>query len=259
MQCDATSPLFMTRARHRDMFLSSSKLGALSSLDFFLRLKRIPGAMVLTDTSVQVKTMKNDTVNLIPSMGQQATVMLAQRHTFFKSYAVDVILDRDSGHKFAVCTNRTCDARIVETLLEGKSWSTIGVTMPNFAYNAYIRIFQSAVKFLEKNKVPYFMYGGSELGFFKLGRLLPWDSGDVDFVVNTKSIGCQKWLQMLRGWGDEHGFIHPHVSPAGAKCSHFGVYVKFRSSESFSIYHSLAHSLISLSLKNNQNVRSNVN
>ena len=96
--------------------------------------------------------------------------------------------------------------------------------MPNFAFKAYVTAFQRAVQFLNQNEVQYRVVGGADLGLLKLGHLLPWDSGDVDILVDVGRFGCKKWMSMLKSWADGYNMKHPHTSPAGQTCHHYGVY-----------------------------------
>jgi hypothetical protein len=215
-QCDSTSPIFMTRKRHAARLQEVG--GPFAPLSFFVKLKR-SGAMVLTDTSV---TIDGGSVPIL-------TASVAQKLAFVRIHAVDEIRNRDNNHVTSLCTNQTCDAKIVKTVLRGKSWSTAGTSMPIFAYKAYVSALQSAVRFLNSNNVSYYVHGGAVLGIFKMGRLLPWDAGDVDIVVDSEQFGCSEWLSMVKTWADKFHYIHPHRKPAGAKCNHYGVYAMPRS------------------------------
>ena len=210
MQCGATSPVFMTRRRYAPL-LVGSKVGDLTPLSFFVKLSS-ENAIVLTDNSVTID---------IGTVSQPTT---QQHHAFVRMHGIDEIRNRDTGQVTSLCTNYTCDAQIVKAVFDGKSWASSGTSMPIFAYKAYVRALQHAVSFLNKNNVVYHLYGGGELGMFKLGRLLPWDSGDVDIIVDQEQFSCGKWLSMLKSWADSQHFIHPHRDPAGARCAHYGVY-----------------------------------
>jgi hypothetical protein len=223
MQCDMTSPVFMTQAQHAPLLAESAGMGAaLAQLDIFVHFKR-NGALVLTDTSVQIDWVgAHRPVNLVLAAEHTATAV--QRLNFVRRHGVDEIRDRDSHHATALCTPQTCDAGIVGEILGGKSWEGQGISMPTFAYKAYVKIFQSAVRFLNTKNVTYIVHGGVELGLFKFGRFLPWDAGDVDIVVDVEQFGCTRWVAMVKAWANEQGWIHPHTNPAGARCEHYGVY-----------------------------------
>lgn len=216
MQCDSTSPIFMTRKRHAALLQEVD--GAFAPLSFFVKLKR-SGAMVLTDTSVTIDEGPEPIL----------TASVAQKLAFVRLHAVDEIRNRDNDQVTSLCTNQTCDAKIVKTVLRGKSWAKTGISMPIFAYKAYVSALQSAVRFLNSNNVKYYVDAGAALGFFKMGRLLPWDAGDVDIIVDSEQFDCSKWMSMVKTWADKFHFIHPHRNPAGAKCDHYGVYAMPRS------------------------------
>jgi hypothetical protein len=156
--------------------------------------------------------------------------MIERYSSFVRKYGVDQIRNRYTRETIDLC-EEGCDGRIMRDIL-GKSWNHYGITMPNFAYKAYVLGFQKAIVFLNKMKVPYRLYGGSHLGLLKLGRLLPWDSGDVDIKMDVSKMGCTVWLKRLKQWADENEFIHPHAhAPAGASCRNYGVYAMSRGSD----------------------------
>ena len=98
--------------------------------------------------------------------------------------------------------------------------------MPPFMFAAFRRAFVEATRFLNSAGISYVLNGGAALGFMKFQTLLPWDAGDIDYVVDVGSFkgGCDAWLRLLKAWADARGFKHPHVDPAGQKCAHYGVY-----------------------------------
>ena len=210
-QCDSTSPIFMTRKRHAALLQQMS--GPLAPLTFFVTLKQ-RGAMVLTDTSVVIDEGSTPI----------RTTSVTQKLEFVRLHAVDEIRNRDTSDVISLCTNSTCDGNIIKSVLRGNSWESIGITMPIFAYRAYITAFQSAVRFLNSNNVTFYVDFGGALGIFKLGRLLPWDAGDVDIVVDSEQFNCSQWMLMLKTWADKLSYIYPHTHPAGQTCDHYGVY-----------------------------------
>jgi FkbM family methyltransferase len=221
MRCDATSNIFVTRTQHSSLF--DFRMGSLTALDFFLKLKQ-QGGFLATDVRIIINV----------GMSKEKEDTTEEKHNFVMTHAVDEIINRDTEQIQSLCTK--CDAKIVSTILNGKTWSTLGMTMPMFAYAAYVRAFQSAVRFLNANDVQYVLIGGSLLGLFKLGHLLPWDNGDVDFYVDVSNFGCQKWLQMMKKWADDENFIHPHTSAkkntaSGATCRHYGAYAMPKGSD----------------------------
>jgi hypothetical protein len=143
---------------------------------------------------------------------------------FVKKYAVLHIKDLDTKVTFDLCNLVNCDGRLHDKIFK-KQWNFLGTTMPPNFYEKYVRVFKEATYFLESNNVSYYIYGGANVGILKFQRLLPWDSGDVDFFVDVESVGgCKKWLKMVKYWANSKNFKHPHVDPAGATCNHYGVY-----------------------------------
>lgn len=225
MQCDSTSPIFMTRSKYKSVITESTKMGGLAPLHFFMKLKEL-SAIVVTDVSTHIHAKVYNDIKITTDHKQQ----------FVLSNAIDHIKHKEDtgtekgrhwwkdGFSLELCTNSTCDAKIVSEIFSGKSWATTGATMPIFAYKAYVTAFQRAVKFLNDNKVEYRVTGGADLGLLKLGHLLPWDSGDVDILVDVSQFGCKRWMSMLKSWADSYHMKHPHISPAGQTCYHYGVY-----------------------------------
>ena len=233
MQCDMTSNVFMIRAVHAEMLKHAAvSMGELAPLSVFIGLQE-KGRLVVTDASLQIN-VGNTKVHPAPVIGSTRAHDMglrltdSQRLSFLRKHAVDEIRNRDTDHVYRVCTNSTCDAQTLKKVLGGAgTWSSMGTSMPTFAYEAYVRAFHKAVLFLEDNNITYHLYAGGELGMFKLGgRLLPWDTGDVDFVVNVghSEGACKTWLAKLKSWADANHFIHPHTSGKGGSCSHYGAY-----------------------------------
>lgn len=212
MQCDTTSHVFM--ARRKWLKHIHFEFGSLTPIDFFIKVKEMNGKVV------------SDVSQLIP---MTTTVKSGQYTTFVKKYGVDQIRNRYTNEIVDLCVN--CDGKFLRNVMTNKNWDYYGITMPNFAYKAYVKGFQAAVKFLNQNNMRYRVYGGAGLGLLKLGRLLPWDSGDVDILVDVSELGCVQWLQKLKKWADEQEFIHPHVVPAGRTCQNYGVYAMPRGSD----------------------------
>lgn len=210
MQCDTTSNVFVARRKWRQHL--DFKLGTLTPIDFFITVKQNSGKVV-TDVS-QILRLNSER---IPRSGHES---------FVRKHGIDQIRNRYTGKTIDLCND--CDAHIMRDILNGKSWNHYGMSMPNFAYAAYVNGFQKAIDFLNKHDMVYRLYGGAHLGLFKLGRLLPWDAGDVDIFVDVSSLGCEKWLALLKQWADDNGFIHPHTDPAGRKCGNYGVYAMRR-------------------------------
>lgn len=212
MKCDTTSPIFLARKKwFKDIDFSQ---GVLTALDFFMKAKK-KNAKIVTDVS--------------ETMPKTPALQSGQYSSFVRKYGVDQIRNRYTRETIDLC--KGCDARIMRDIL-GKSWNHYGITMPNFAYKAYVVGFQKAIGFLNKMKVPYRLYGGSHLGLLKLGRLLPWDAGDIDINVDVSKIGCKVWLKRLKQWAGENEFIHPHAhAPAGASCGNYGVYAMPKGSD----------------------------
>jgi len=212
MQCDTTSHVFM--ARRKWLKHIHFNLGSLAPIDLFIKVKELNGKIV-TDVS-----------QLIP---MTTTVKSGEHTAFVKKHGVDQIRNRYTNEVVELCVN--CDGHFLRDIMEGKNWNFHGITMPNYAYKAYVKGFQSAITFLNQNGMLYRINGGSQLGLLKLGILLPWDSGDVDILVDVSMFGCTQWLQKLKKWADKQEFIHPHVDPAGQKCQNYGVYAMPRGSD----------------------------
>lgn len=206
MQCDTTSHVFMTRKKwlsHIDF-----ALGVLTPVDFFIKVKQMKGQIV-SDVS--------QLLSIPPQL-----VKSGQYTRFVQKHGVDQIRNRYTDEVTDLCQG--CDANILRDILNGHSWNKYGISMPNFAYKSYVEGFKKAIQFLNQHQMVYRLAGGSQLGLLKLGRLLPWDAGDVDIYVDVSPIGCIKWLKLLKQWADQNGYIHPHVDPAGRKCRNYGVY-----------------------------------
>ena len=225
MECDSTSPVFMIRAKHGKLLAEAMSMGPLAPLHVAVGLQKLR-ATVLTDMSLQLNLGEGPVVQ--PSSNQLLH--------FVRVHAIDEIRNRgshvqvlhdgwwDGGYSLELCTNSTCDAKIVSEVVKRNTWDKTGTTMPTFAYKAYVTAFQRAVEFLNTNNVSYLLYGGAELGLLKLGRLLPWDAGDVDIVVDVAQFGCKTWMSMVKAWADKYQMIHPHRDKRGAQCIHYGVY-----------------------------------
>ena len=233
MQCDMTSNVFMIRAVHAEMLKHAAvSMGELAPLSVFIGLQE-KGRLVVTDASLQIN-VGNTTIHPAPLIGSTRghdmglRLTDSQRLSFLRKHAVDEIRNRDTDYVYRVCTNLTCDAQTLKIVLGGTgTWSSMGTSMPTFAYEAYVHAFHNARLFLEDNNIKYHLYAGGELGMLKLGgRLLPWDTGDVDFVVDvgTSEGACKTWLAKLKSWADANHFIHPHTSGHGGSCLHYGAY-----------------------------------
>ena len=216
LQCDTTSNIFMTRKKHvSDIDFS---MGALLPLDFFIKVKRRNG-IVITDASLLIPVSAASTIG--------AASDVTQFKRFVLEHGVDEIRNRDTRTAKKLCAN--CDAKIIKEILDDATWASLGISMPTFAYDSYVRGFQQAILLLNKHGMEYRLSGGSHIGLFKLNRLLPWDAGDVDIHININShgLGCDAWLKILKEWADEHRYMHPHVHAAngiGNTCHNYGVY-----------------------------------
>ena len=189
--------------------------GSLTPLDFFITVKHMKGT-VITDVS-----------QFIPLPAKM--VNDGQYIPFVQKYGVDQLRNRYTQAIVHLCTH--CDGRVLREILNGYNWNHYGMTMPNFAYKAYVEGFNRAITMLNQRNMTYRLKGGAQLGMLKLWRLLPWDAGDVDILVDVRVLGCTQWLTLLQQWADEQQFLHPHTEPAGRTCGNYGVYAMPRGSD----------------------------
>jgi hypothetical protein len=203
VKCDATSPVFVSRKKHAAHL--DPGFGVLAPHDFFLRLKKL-GAVVVTDTVEQITLTRPGTDAAGPLKGIMP---------FIQKYAVTQIRNRDDRTTFDLCERELCDGLLHDGMFK-KHWAQLGTTMPIFFYERfppprmkcyyackyavlpkqlartrYVQILREAAAFLDKNNVSWTLATGSSLGLAKLGRILPWDQGDVDIFVSDSSAAAK--------------------------------------------------------------------
>ena len=213
--CDKTSDFFVSRKKHYSL-VDWHMPPKLRALDFFIQMKK-KGGKVVTVIDIMIEKFAPESTEL-----ERNDVSMI--NNFVQKYAVLQIKNLDKKETVDLCEYINCDGRLHDSIFK-MQWSHLGTTMPTNFYEGYVKAFVAATKFLEFNNVSYYLDGGQNLGILKYNRLLPWDSGDVDFYVDVESAGgCKNWLRLVRAWAESKQWKHPHVDPRGATCKHYGVY-----------------------------------